>query len=1023
MNYRKGRSKAHIIICLSAGLFFASPAAGQEHTPYKQENKWLVLAEEQFQQGHYTVAAQSAMQYMRSLRPNTDVAQMPEVEKARFYLTVSNLRLETTGAVDSATGFIATTPNATYKQRAAYALAQHFFSHNQYISAIPYYEMADIANLSNKEIANSKFELAYCYFNSKQFDRAAPLFASIKELEGKYYAAGNYYHGLLAYNHSNYPEALQSFERIANEKEYKSIVPYYIAEIYYFTGDRERAFNEAMDLVKRPEKSYYHNELHLLIAQILFEDERYGEALPYFEQYYNSADKIRKEDLYEMAYCYYRVKEWKNAIDKFKPLSNAQDSLGQTAMYLLGDCYLKTGDKKSARNAFSICANMSFNPAQQEAAMLLTARLSYEMGYNDEAISYVNALLNTYPNSSFRDDAKTLLSDLLIKTSNYREAYDVLADVTKRDAEYRRTYQKVTYGYAMTYLQNGNYHTADSLLEQSLKYSSDNGYQGAATFWKGDVAYKLKRYADAIRYSKYFISQGSHTQVQYLSPAATLQNAYLNIGYSSMELGDFAAAQDYFSKAQQTTEGDGVLAANAILREADAVFMQKEYAKAISLYDKVIALNKEDADYARFQKAIIMGLQGKNADKAAMLQSLISSNSAYATNARYELALVYIEDDKYQQAISMLEPLTGSFEGRAFATRAWMKIGFAYQQLSDEAKAIEAYKHVVLEYPGSEERPAALDALKSLYIQTNQPASYTKLLKEANLSPEDNSSADSTYYAAAEAQFSAGNWQKAKQAFGQYLANHPTGVFVTKAHYYKGESHYNLKEYSDALKEYDALLNSTWNQFSENSSKRAASIAYLNKDYQSAINYYTMLRNNAMSAENLQLAYSGLMQSNYHLKNFEPAYTYADTLSTLPDIDENTMADVQLFKARSLQQANKQNEALTVYRQLETAKKSAVAAEARYQVAAIYLQQNKLKEAEEAANNTIRQSAGNDYWVVKSYILLADVLAQQKDYFNAKATLQSIVKNTKIAELKEEATKKLAAVKELEKKQSKLSED
>jgi hypothetical protein len=87
------------------------------------------------------------------------------------------------------------------------------------------------------------------------------------------------------------------------------------------------------------------------------------------------------------------------------------------------------------------------------------------------------------------------------------------------------------------------------------------------------------------------------------------------------------------------------------------------------------------------------------------------------------------------------------------------------------------------------------------------------------------------------------------------------------------------------------------------------------------------------------------------------------------------------------------------------------------------LQQNKLPEAEAAANNTIKLSAGNDYWIVKSYILLADILAQQKDYFNAKATLQSIVKNTKIAELKKEAADKLEQVKTLEKQKSKLSEE
>jgi predicted nucleic acid-binding protein len=79
-------------------------------------------------------------------------------------------------------------------------------------------------------------------------------------------------------------------------------------------------------------------------------------------------------------------------------------------------------------------------------------------------------------------------------------------------------------------------------------------------------------------------------------------------------------------------------------------------------------------------------------------------------------------------------------------------------------------------------------------------------------------------------------------------------------------------------------------------------------------------------------------------------------------------------------------------------------------------------EAETQAAENLKSASNNNYWVVKSYLLLADIMLQQKDYFNAKATLQSIVKNTKFEDLKTEATTKLTALKAIEKKQSKLSD-
>lgn len=1025
MTQRKKPHFSRSLAYLTFTFLLSSQASAQIHTPQLPANSYAFLVEEQFQQGHYTAAIQSADKYLMQQQGNIYNKNI-DVDKVKFYRIASALKLSTNTCVEEAKAYITATANPAGKRRMAYRLAQFYFEQGMLANAIPYYEMAGIDNLSNAEIANARFELAYCYFNSKQFDKAEPLLASIKALDGKYYNAGNYYYGLLAYNESNYAEALKSFQIIENQKEYNSIVPYYIAEIYYFMGNKGKALSDAKRLINKPEKQFYDNELHLLAAQVLFEDQKYAEALPYFEHYYQHSDKIRKEDLYEMAYCYFRGQQWDNAIDKFRQLSNTQDSLGQTSMYLLGDCYLKTGDRRSARNAFSVCADMPYNAGQREAALLLAAKLSYELGYNDEAISRVNDLLQDYPNTQYKDEAKTLMSDLLIKTNNYADAYNSLREVKTQDENYWRVLQKVTYGYALQQMQAGNNSVADELLALSLRHPADAAYEAAALFWRGDMAYKQHQYENTISYTQSFITKADgNRRIQYLSPEATMDNAYTNMGYASMALNDYKAAQTYFSKAQQAQVYDSARYVNSLLREADAVFMQKDYTRAIALYDKVIAANGADADYARFQKAVILGLAGRTNEKINILQGLINKTpaSAYKYDAHYEIALAYIEADKYKDAIAMLTPLTEAFDKRDLAPKAWMKIGFAHQQAGNDDKAIEAYRHVAVEYPTSEERPATLDALKSLYIEHNQPGAYAQLLKDNNISTSGDAAVDSAYYAAAETQFGAGKWQNAKQALGQYLSQYPNGVFANKAHYYKAESHYQLKEYKEALVDYDAVLNNSWSNFSEPSAKRAAIIAFNDKDYTAALNYYGKLRNTAMGPENLQAAYNGMMQSSFNLKQYETAALYADTVLSLPGADEALINNALSHKAKSLYNQGKQEDAFNLFKQLQSSKNPAIAAEAHYYVAEAYYKQDKLKEAEAAANTTIKNAAGNEYLVVRSFILLADILVKQKDYFNAKATLQSLVKNVKIPELKQEAAGKLEEVKAMEKKQSKVSEE
>jgi lipopolysaccharide biosynthesis regulator YciM len=80
-----------------------------------------------------------------------------------------------------------------------------------------------------------------------------------------------------------------------------------------------------------------------------------------------------------------------------------------------------------------------------------------------------------------------------------------------------------------------------------------------------------------------------------------------------------------------------------------------------------------------------------------------------------------------------------------------------------------------------------------------------------------------------------------------------------------------------------------------------------------------------------------------------------------------------------------------------------------------------MSDAEKAAFEVINKSGSYDWWVTKAYILLGDIYFKQKDYFNAKATFQSVVENSLNAQLKTEAQTKLNQVIEEESKSSKVN--
>lgn len=1008
--------KSFAIVTLA--LAGQSHSFAQIHTPFLSHNNWLNNAEQQYHQGLYGAASLSASNYLKR-----DVAYFlnndPIVlrDKAEYIKAIADIAngIEVSSNLETA--------NAAYRQRTAYAKAQYYFRKGKWSSAIQEYEKAGIANLNNKEIASSKFELAYCYFNNKQFNEAKALLLSIKDLGGPYANSAHYYFGLLSYNESDYKSALQSFEKIEHLKGYQDVVPYYIAEIYYFNGERVKALQKAKSIIAKPEKSYYHNELHLLAGQCNFEDAQYKEAIPYFEFYYKNVDKIRKQDLYKMAYCYYATNQWTKAIDPFKQLSTVQDNLGQNAMYLLGDCYLKTNDKQGAKNAFSLCSEMPFNEALTEPSLLVSGKLAFELGYPVEGSGQLQKLIADFPKSKFKSEATNILSEQLLQSSNYSEAYEMLRNSEEAN---KLLLQKSAYGFALQNMQQNNWGEAERLLDESIENTKDIHYEAAAYFWKAEIDYRNKNYSSAIENGKNFLAKNTGN-VTNISPNATVQNALMTLGYSSLNVQKFSDARNYFAQAQDKKSSNtysAKLASDAALREADAAFLDKDYIKASELYTKVIAQNGNDVDYARFQKSTLLGLQGKSAEQADILLQIIAQKnpeSKYKYEAHYALGDLHLDANKYEDAINHFQKIN-DISAKHLAAKAMMKIGFAYQEADNDDKAIETYKKVVQNYPNSAQRNTALEALKNLYVSNNKPNEYVRLLKEIGLNTTDNTALDSLFYSAAETQYAAGKYAKATEAMGNYLQQYPFGIFKTKANFYKSESHYQLKEYDSALIGYDAVLTEAWSDFTEPSALKAAALAMAQKKYTPADKYFSILRSSAIGKDNLKTAYKGLMLSAKNQDKYELSSSYADTLLTIPELDSQSQEEAMLIKGNVALNSKKFDEAEAYFEQLINSKNIDIAAEVYYRKAELLMLQKKLTEAEKAANTAIQKSTSSSYWNTKAYLLMADIFIAQKDYFNAKATLQSIIKNVKVDALKKEATTKMEQIKASEKGKSKLSE-
>ncbi|UEG48612.1 tetratricopeptide repeat protein [Ferruginibacter lapsinanis] len=938
-------------------------------------------------------------------------------EDVNYYYTVCGLKLQLPIAVEEAKNYISKVNNEPRVELMSYHLGKYYFIKDDFENAITNYERAGIDNLSNEEIGDAKFEMAYSYFNLKRFDDAQPLFDEIRQLEGsKYYMSANYYYGFISYYKRQYSEALKSFKLVESQDEYKAVVPYYIAEIYYFQKKKDEALKYGESVLNRG-GLYYEKEMKQLLGQIYFEKKEFAKALPLLEYYVNNSDKVSKEDLYEVSYCYYVANNLDKAIEGFKQLSSQQDSLGQNSMYLLGDCYLKTNQKENARNAFQYCAYNSSNKKQQEISRFNYAKLSYELGYQDIALSELRKFINDYPNSTYSVEAREILVSLLANTNNFNDALVLYESFDKPTPTMQKAYPRILYGRAVELINDQQIEKADELLNKILQLPA-SAVTPYANFWKGEIAYRQYKYDDAIKYLSVYLAGNAGMQGE-ANPTA----ARYDIGYSYLKKENYKQALVYFEQvARSVSPSSPSIEQDAYLRSADCYFMTKDFVKANGMYGTVINSALSQSDYAMFQQSMIAGIKNSD-DKIRILNNLTRAypKSSLVNDANMEIATTYMVDEKFNNAIPYLNTLLAVPNSNGLQPKVLLNLGLCYYNTNNNKEALNNYQQLIQKYPASPEAEEALDNVKNIYVEDGKPDEYVAFMRKIgkNVSVSE---ADALTYNAAELKYNNGDCNGAISAFSNYLSQFPNGANALDANYFLGECYLKNKDWNNALRGYNAVSARGLSKYFEKATLAASRINYFEiKDYAAAKKSFELLRSGASNQDNQLEAVRGLVRCYYQLKDYVQANEVAKDLLTRKGISTDDRSIAFLVLGKSQQISSDYAGAINSFKSCAAINKSAWGAEARYEIANTQFILNNYTASEKAAMVVIKETGSYDFWVTRSYILLGDIFMQRKDYFNAKATYQSVAQNSVIAELKTEAQQKFDKAVSEENKVSKIS--
>ncbi|MBX7225176.1 MAG: tetratricopeptide repeat protein [Chitinophagales bacterium] len=910
---------------------------------------------------------------------------------------------------------------------AYFDLGDIYYYDKNYQDALNYFKDVDTKEIKGDLLNEYTFKKSFSHFALKEFNNAIPGFKQLSMKEGAYYEQSNYYLGLSQYYTSKYKDALETFKKIETTKAYDDVVPYYITQIKFILKDYQGTIDYAEPKLSKTQLKNL-SDMNHLVGMSYFQLKDYAKSQIYLENYIQAAATVSQEDYYQLGYIYYKQKNYAKAVENFSKLSHLDNALAQNAMFTMGECYVKLNDKVNARNAYLSASKMKFDATIPEEAYFQYAKLTYDLGNNTEALSALQNFKSTYPGSKYTTEADELLAQVLLGTANYDEALTTIDGMKEKTPKIQEIYQKMAYYRAVELFNDGNFTKSEEYINRSMKYLKDKSIEALCYYLKADIYHQQSQLDKSTEAAQKFLTYSDFLNSNYSAKASPGMANYI-IGYNYYKKNDFSKAKDFFEKADDQLAASKdkniaqVIYPDAVLRAADCYFMSKNYPKAIQYYNKVVTNGFTGSDYAFFQKSILEGLSGNYDEKIIGLKVMSQKfpNSLYADNALYELGNTYMLLSKNGDAISSYNSVINGYPKSDLVPEAYLKLGLIAYNEDRLDDALKYYKTAIDKYPKTNAANEALMIVKDVYIAKGDPDGYINFLKQYPGASVSVSTQDSVAYLSAETQFAKGNYEAALKSFNNYLIAYPNGYFALQAHFYRGECYFKNLDYDKAAIDYDYVTQSSGSLFTEKAVAKQAAITYKQANYTKSFDLYKKYKELASTDDAKREALLGLMRSSYKAKSFNDCVTYATEVLSTTGLSDYTMTEAKYFRGLSYYETQSFDKSKADLKEVISKVSNEQAAESKFKIAKMQYLQKQYTECEATCFEFIDTYPSYQYWLVNVYLLLADVYITQEEYFQAKATLQSILDNyDKEDDLRKQAQNKYNQVVELETKKSKI---
>ena len=860
--------------------------------------------------------------------------------------------------------------------------------------------------LTKIDLKNSNYYLGLSYYFLGEYTKSLVRLSKIKNRSEEL----KFILGVIYYQTNDFDKSVQYFNEIGGLYESKKLQ--YLINIYFLKGNIEKVLQYESQISENTENldyiSYFIGKSHLI-------KENYEKSIDNFLKIKSNIDR-GDEINYLVAYSYYMSGKLKIAKNKLNELTKIRTKYKQLASYYLGSIFYDEGNYNIAKNYFYASYKENLDSSYTRNSLFNYSKCLFELGNYDLSIKTLEKLKSEFPNYKITE-VNELISENYFLTNDYERILSYLNSIENKSRKEKQKFKFILYQKGVNNFNNGDFKNAIKYFRLSSEIDVENiDLFTKAIYGMAEAYFITNQYEKSkILLNTYLFEKSNYNK------SVKLKSLKL-MGYTLFNMNDYSNSAIYFDrylkskniKLPVNIDNEDL---DVFIRLGDSYYASKNYRKSLLVYNKIIESEYLDKNYIIYQIALCYyGLNEYQKSFDYLDRVIANSDKSLLDDALFRKAQIYFETSAFDKSIEFYSEIIDKIRFSKYLPYAYLNRATSYFNLKSYDQAEVDFLFILEKIEDKNIQSEALLGIQKVVSFTDNFTLLNKQISNYRSRFPDNDDIQKIEYENIRNLYFNQKYEDLIDQVTTIDSLEKNIINRNEIDYYMAESYFKTNNLLDAEKIYinisDSVINSKYLSRSVN---RLASINLTLKNYDKSIKYYKNLQNISKNNRERIESFIGILSNYFYLENFDSVLYYSQKVNEFDKISFNNRNKINLLSAKSYLKNNNTSAAIDILLKTINLVRDESAAEANLLLAKIFFERGQKTQALETLYSLNENFQSYPYWVGKSYITIGEIFISEKDNFQAEATLLSIVENTNIKEIKNEAQELLNKINSNEK--------